>query len=108
MKDFTTADYINPIIGYFKAFYTPVKDRRTLEALNCTVLLKKNRVNEYKAIRANEPLYTFNNPVKELYAEVADYAEYASTEPGELDEWRYNEEERIQAAIRDRLIEIYA
>lgn len=108
MKDFTTADYINPIIGYFKAFYTPVKDKKILEALNCTVLLKKNRVNEYKAIRAKQPLYTYNPAVKELYAEIADYAEYASTEPGELDEWMYNEEERVQETIRDRLIEIYA
>ena len=108
MKDFTTTDYIEPIIGYFKAFYTPVRDKKTLEALNCTVLLKRARVNEYKAIRANEAFYAYNSPVKELYAEVEDYAEYASTEPGELDQWRYNEEKRIQTAIRDRLIEVFA
>lgn len=107
MKDFTTPDHINPIIGYFKAFYTPVKDKRTLEALNCTVLLKRAKLNEYKAIRANDAFYAYNIAVKELYSEVEDYADYASTEPGELDQWRYNEESRIQTAIRDRLIEVY-
>lgn len=108
MKDFTTNEYIDPVITYFKALYTPIKDAKVLECLNCTVLLKYNHANNYKAIRKGEAFYTLCQPVKDLYQEVRDYAEYASTEPEELDEWRYREEQRIQHTIRDRLIEIYA
>jgi len=108
MKQFTTNEYIDPIIAEVKAFYTPIKDPVVLKALNCNVLLQKNRTRDCKAIRSNDYFFIYTPSVKELYAEVKDFAEYASTEPGELDKWEMQEMDRIQKTIRDRLIEIYA
>ena len=107
MKDFTSQAFINPIIDEIKIEYTANKNKRTLHALNCDVLLEGKKRNCH-AVRANQPFHIFTAKVKELYKQVADYSEYASTYSGELDVWRYNEQERIQHAIRDRLIEIYA
>ena len=108
MKDFTTKEYIDPIIAQVKAFYTPIKDPVILKALNCTVLLKNNHTRDYKAVRKQDYFFLYNPAIKDLYAEVKDYANYASTEPGELDTWEIQEKDRIQETIRDRIIEIYA
>lgn len=108
MKSFTTAEYIDPIITYFMALYTPIKDKKVLEALHCNVLLQSNHSNNAYAIRRDNPFYCSNHITRELYKELSDYAESASTYDGELDGWRYAEQDRIQHTIRDRLIDVFS
>ena len=108
MKDFTTPEYIDPVIAYFSALYTPVTDKRVMNALHCDLLMQSNHSRNAYVLRAGEPFYTSVHPVREIYNEIHEYAEYASTEDGELDEWSWNEQTRVNAAIRDRLIAKYA
>ena len=108
MKSFTTPEYIEPIITHFKAFYTPIKDKAILTALNCDVLLKNNHSGDYKAIRNRDCFYVYCTPVKDVYNAIQDFANYASTYEGELDQWMYDEQERLQNTIKNRLIELYA
>lgn len=111
MKDFTTKEYIKPIIDEIKRKYTPAKaSKAALDCLHCIAILKRNGTRECIALRPGEPFFIWQHieTVKELYSTLQSWTEAAETEPGELDAWMYREEDRIQAAIRDALIyEIY-
>lgn len=110
MKDFTTPDYINPVMGELRAFYTPVTDNAVLRALNCNLIMQSNHTRNALVVRAGQPFYYYSTSpaMKQIYKDIEDYANYASTEDGELDEWQWSEKQRVQAAIRDRLIAKYA
>jgi hypothetical protein len=105
MKDFTTAEYIDPVIAVFKALYHPITDKSVCDALNCDLVMQSNHSRNAFCVRAGEPFYT--SVANDVYKQIKDYAEYASTEDGELDGWGWNEQQRVQHKIRDRLIEIY-
>ena len=107
MKDFTKYEYIEPIINIYRALYTPIKDKSVLNALHCDVLLQSNHSRNAIAVRHDDCFYG-STGTKDLFAEVAEYAESASTYDGELSDWEWQEKDRIQLAIRDRLIEVFA
>lgn len=109
MKDFTTPEYINPILAEIRALYTPIIDKAVNAALNCDMLLQSNHTRNAYTIRAGESFYYYSTSAatKALYKELSEYAKAAETEPGELDTWTYYEEKRIQNAIRDAIIKEY-
>lgn len=110
MKEFTTPEYITPIIGEINAFYTPIIDKTVNAALNCNMLLQSNHTKNALVIRAGQPFYYYagSPTTKELYRELKSYAEAAETYPGELDRWMWDEKTRIQNAIRDAILAKYA
>lgn len=105
MKDFTTPEYITPIINEISALFTPITDRVITTALHCDLLLQNNHSRNAYAITAGEPFYY--RGTKALLQELKSYAETAATEAGELDAWMYREESRIHEAIRDTLLATY-
>ena len=107
MKDFTKQEYIEPIISIYRALYTPIKDKSVLNALHCDVLLQSHYSKNAIAVRHDDCFYG-STGIKDLYAEVTEYAKSASTYDGELSDWEWQEKDRIQLAIRDRLIEAFA
>lgn len=109
MKDFTTAEYVDPVLDWFREKYNPVTDNVTLvsDTLHCELLLKGKHSNDYKAVRKNDVFFVYCPPVKKVYEEIKEFAEMASTYDGELDDWKWEEQQRFQNAIRDRLLEIY-
>jgi len=109
MKDFTTSEFLNPILTEIKAFYTPIIDKTVNAALNCDMLLQSNHTRNAYIIRTGESFYYYSTSpaTKTLYKELDEYTKAAETEPGELDAWKYAEEKRIQNAIRDAIIKEY-
>lgn len=107
MKAFYTPEHITPIIAEINAFYKPITDRVVMRALNCDLLLQSNTTRNAYTVRAGQPFYYNRGAVKELMQEVRDYAKTAETEPGELDDWTWNEQNRIMCAIRDALLKKY-
>ena len=109
MKDFTTPEYITPIIQEIKATYTPEYHQSVLNALRCIVVLNKNGSRDALAIRtpAEGAFYITNRATRKVYAELKAWKEAAETEPGELDRWKYNEEFRIMETVRVALIAEY-
>lgn len=111
MKDFTTPEYITPIIEEIKARFYPVTDNCVKAALNCDLLMQNRRSRDAFCVRAKQPFYYFsssNGAMQRVYEKIKEYTEYAETEPGELHKWQYNEEKRVQHAIRDALLTLYA
>ena len=108
MKDFTTPEYITPIIAEISALYTPVINPAVNKALNCNMLLQHNHSRNALVIRENETFYYSRGAARELLQEVKSYAETAETYPGELDRWTWDEETRIMSAVRDAIINKYA
>lgn len=107
MKDFTTSEYLNPVMAFIDALYTPVFDECAKYVLNADVLLKSNHSRNVIRIAAGEPL---NFPVihsLDVFRDIEEYAGYAATYDGELDRWLYNEQNRVMDAVRDRIIEKY-
>lgn len=112
MKSFATPKYITPVLEEIKARYTPEYSPATLAALNCAVLLKRNRTREYIAIRENDRSFYYSDngrsaAMKALFADLKAWTEAAETYAGELDGWSYQEERRIMEAVRDALIKEY-
>ena len=109
MKDYTTPEFINPILNEIKALYTPIIDKTVNAALNCDLLMQSNHTRNAYIIRAGAPFYYYSTSpaTKALYKELDEYTKAAETEPGELDTWKYAEEKRIQNAIRDAIIKEY-
>ena len=92
MKDFTTEEYIKPVLGWFRAMYYPITDEVVLKALHCDLLLQRNNSRNAIAVRKDEVFYTSCPPANEVYDEIKRFAEVASTEDGELDDWAWQEE----------------
>ena len=106
MKNFTTPEYITPIIEEIKTIYKPAGGPEALRALNCLALLQQRRGRAYMAIRTPEAgaFFYYGKAARKVYAELESWTAAAETEPGELDRWRWAEENRIQEAIREALI----
>lgn len=108
MKDFTTPEYITPVINEIFENYKPIRgNSAALKSLNAIGLLKKKKGREYIAIRtpgAGGFYYFSGKAIKALLKELDSWTAAAETEPGELDTWKYREENRIQEAIRAGII----
>lgn len=107
MKDFTTTEYITPVIEEIKEKYFLVNPDQTVKkCLNCVGLLHRKTTNEYIALRTGGPFFIWQHitTIKNLYNVLKEWTKAAETYSGELDPWRYREEDAIQHAIRDRLI----
>lgn len=109
MKDFTTPEYIIPIIEEIKTAYTPEYSPAALKALNCIVILNKNRSRDCIALRTPDKggFYYSSPATSKVYKALTNYAAAAETEPGELDRYIFEEHKRIQEAIRAALIQEY-
>jgi len=109
MKDFTTPEYITPIIEEIKTEYIPDYSPAALSALDCIVILNKKRSRNSLAIRTPDKggFYYSSPATRKIYKALAEYAAAAETEPGELDRYTWNEHKRIQEAIRAALIQEY-
>lgn len=113
MKRFDTAAYIAPILDEIRSIYRPVYTPEALHALDCIVILQKRKNNDCLVIRTPDKgsfYYTGNGrseAVKNLFSEIASYAEAAETTAGELDGWMYAEERRAMEAVRAALIDEY-
>lgn len=109
MKSFTTPEYINPILEEIRRSYTPQYNKKSLAALDCVVLLQKRKGRDCIALRTPNKgaFYYYSDTVKSLFSEVRSYAEAAETYAGELDTWRFQEQQRIMEAVRAALLEEY-
>lgn len=109
MKDFTTPEYITPIIEEIKTEYSPEYSPAALSALDCIVILNKKRSRNSLAIRTPDKggFYYSSPATRKVYKALAEYAAAAETEPGELDRYTWEEHKRIQEAIRAALIKEY-
>ena len=107
MKDFTTLEYITPVIEEIKEKYLLLNPDQTVKkCLNCVGLLRKKSTNEYIALRTGGPFFIWEHitTIKKLYKDLQTWVMAAETYPGELDTWRYREENAIQHAIKNQLI----
>lgn len=109
MKDFTKPEYITPIMDEIRELYKPVYTPRTLNALDCIVLLQKRKGRDCFALRTPDKgaFYYYSESMKNLFSEIAQFAEAAETYIGELDGWMYAEERRAMEAVRTALIDEY-
>ena len=110
MKDFTTPEYITPIIKEIESNYTA--DTNPAPAMNCKVIFTKKGTRTTFCVRENTSFYYSMDgrsaALKNLHAIILKYSNAAETTPGELDSWYYRELERVQHAIRDTLILKYS
>lgn len=109
MKRFDTAAYIAPILDEIRSIYKPVYTPEALKALDCIVLLQKRKGRDCYALRTPDKgaFYYYGESMKNLFSEIASYAEAAETTTGELDGWMYAEERRAMEAVRTALIDEY-
>lgn len=109
MKRFDTAAYIAPILDEIRSIYKPVYTPEALNALDCIVLLQKRKGRDCYALRTPNKgaFYYYGESMKNLFSEIASYAEAAETTAGELDGWMYAEERRAMEAVRAALIDEY-
>ncbi len=107
MKDFTTPEYITPVIEEIKEKYFLVDPDQTVKkCLNCVGLLHRKATNEYIALRTGGPFFIWQHitTIKKLYKDLETWTKAAEAYTGELDTWRDREEDAIQHAIRNQLI----
>lgn len=109
MKRFDTAAYIAPILDEIRSIYKPVYTPEALNALDCIVLLQKRKGRDCYALRTPDKgaFYYYGESMKNLFSEIAQFAEAAETTAGELDGWMYAEERRAMEAVRAALIDEY-
>lgn len=76
MKDFTTPEYIAPIIEEIKTEYSPEYSPAALSALDCIVILNKKRSRNSLAIRTpDKGGFHYSSPAtRKVYKALADYA----------------------------------
>lgn len=103
MKKFYTPEYIAPIIDEIKSKFEPETRPEVLKALNAKLLLKNKKSNDYRVIRETCFFY-YGEATRKLYKELDTWTEAAETEPGELDTWKYKEQDRIQEATRKAIL----
>ena len=111
MKSFTTPEYIKPVIEAIKSAYTIITDPQTkiyfdTIANKCSLIIAWTTENKFKGIYKGLPL-DYMPEFKKAYAAIDQYAECASTYPGELDEWSDREKLRFNEAVKQSLIELY-
>lgn len=107
MKDFTTAEYVNPVLGWYRAMYHPITDKTVLDALHCDVLLQRNHGRFVKAVRKDGAFFTSCVSALKVYEEIDNYAKAVSTYEDELSKWAWNEKMRFNYEVRDALIKEY-
>lgn len=111
MKDFTTAEYVNPVLEWYRTKYHPITDKTVLDALHCDLVLQRNDNRYTVTVRRGDLFYTYDYPFQQVEREIDKYAEqYAellSTEYGDLEDWVVSEKLRFAFAIRDALIKEY-
>ena len=112
MKDFTTPEYITPVINEIEKNYYPIINNAINNSLNCVCILQNKTGRAAYAIRPGKTFYYSHNgksaALKALYTAIDAWTEAAETEPEELFLWNIREKDRIQDAIRDALIKKYA
>lgn len=109
MKRFDTAANIAPILDEIRSIYRPVYTPEALKALDCIVLLQKRKGRDCYALRTPDKgaFYYYGESMKNLFSEIAQFAEAAETYTGELYGWMYAEERRVMEAVRTALIDEY-
>ena len=109
MKSFTTPEYIKPVIEAINANYQLITDPQIklyfdMVANKCSFVIGWNTENRFKGVYRNIPLDYFPE-FKKAYQEIDQFAEAASTYPGELDRWSDNEKLRFNEAVKVALID---
>ena len=113
MKDFTTDNYINPIIQEIKALYTIVKDNNLKVYFdkindNCKLLLCFQNLYSPVYVNSDMPILPKTpQTLKALYREIDNYSSYAATYTGELDQWNDHEKDLVLEAIKQKLLSLY-
>ncbi len=107
MKDFTTAEYVNPVLEWYRAMYHPITDKTVLDALHCDLLLQRNHGRNARAVRKDGAFFTCCVSALEVYKEIAKYAKAVSIYEDELSDWAWNEKMRFNYAVRDGLLKEY-
>ena len=109
MKDFTTPEYIKPVISeIFNDYKVESTHPATLKALDCIAVLQQKKGRGCIAIRTPEKggfNYYGHPAINHLLKEIDLFSEMVETYPGQLDNWTYQEERRIMEAIRHGIIE---
>ena len=110
MIHYTAPAYIEPITAEILNNYSIINDETARRCLDCIAILQHKHSRNALILRAGAAFYYTGNgkseAIKALYTDLNDYTRAAETEPGDLDKWKYNEQQRIQDAIRDNLIKI--
>lgn len=109
MKDFTTPEYIAPIMDEIRTLYKPITDRATCTCLDCIVLLQKRTSRDALAVREpSKGAFYYSGPAaRDLFRKLDEWTQAAETEPAELDRWKWYEQKNIMEAIRTALIDEY-
>ncbi len=107
MKDFTTAEYVNPVLGWYRAMYHPITDKVVLDALQCDLVLQHNHTRDAKAVRKNGSFAIPHYITDDVYEEIDNYAKAVSTYEDELSDWAWREKIHFSHAVRDGLLKEY-
>ena len=108
MKDFTTSDYITPILTEIKKDFYLTTDEATRNYFNCSLLLTHATTRSAYLVSPEKSLYIPGlKSFRKLCINIQDYTTAAETTPGELDAWMGNELNRVFLAVRDALIKEY-
>lgn len=111
MKAFNTPEYIKPVIQAIKETYKIITDKHikvyfdTIEN-KCSLVIAWTDENKFRGIYKGLPL-DYLPEFKKVYAKIDNFAEAASTYPGELDEWSDREKLRFNETVKQSLIELY-
>lgn len=108
MKDFTTTQYISPILEEIKSTYTAATDDITTHYFKCSLVLKHPITRECYPVKAENDFYIPNlRSYKDIVKKINAYTAAAETYPEELNTWNYREKTRVFYAVRDALIKEY-
>lgn len=109
MRDFTSPEYIKPVITDILSNYTP--DFSLNEYFRCICIMNRNGSNEGFMLKDNqdwtnrlEPIM-YSNKALELHKAIEDYAEAVETYETELFYWTISEQKRADQAIINALIQ---
>lgn len=111
MKSFTTPEYIKPVIEAIKSAYTIITDPQTkiyfdTTTNKCSLVIAWTTENRFQGIYKSMPM-DYMPEFKKAYAAIDQFADMASTYPGELDQWSIYEKLRFNEAVKQSLIELY-
>ena len=105
MIDFSSIEYIAPVIEEIKGKYYIENDSTIKKYFNCDLLLHHANSNNCIIVRHTDDFYISGiHALNKLLMQLTDYVIKVQTYTGELDDYEKNQEKKIYNAIRDKLI----
>ena len=111
MKDFTTADYIKPIVDEISRKYYIDRPTKEVKAIfNCDLVLTPAAENTRNRFLINPDRDTLLPDIYQflhVFQEIKLFSKLVETYPGELDQWQDREKDRVIKGTYNELLRQY-